>query len=121
LRADTSRRLLIPEVADRLRCSTERVLRLIRAGNLTAINTGTGKRRPRWVVDETALTEFERRRSNSVSAVSSTTQRGLRLPVPVLIAVRLPARIRRSTRSVLQRSRSATSGISSRREVSARN
>jgi hypothetical protein len=40
-------------------------LRLIRAGELRAINTGTGTRRPRWIVDQTDLDEFERRRANN--------------------------------------------------------
>ncbi len=43
---DTTR-FTIAEVADRLRCSHERVLRLVRAGRIRAINTGAGTKRPR--------------------------------------------------------------------------
>jgi excisionase family DNA binding protein len=60
-----SDRLLIPEVAKRLRSSKERVLRLIRAGQLRAINTGTGDLRPRWVVRVEDLDEFENKRANA--------------------------------------------------------
>jgi len=63
------RRLLVAEVADRLRCCCERVLRLIRAGELRAINTGTGARRPRWIVTESDLEDFENRRANAPAAL----------------------------------------------------
>ena len=52
------------EVASRLRCSHERVFRLIRAGRLRALNAGTGTRRPRWIIDVVDLERFENGAAN---------------------------------------------------------
>jgi hypothetical protein len=51
-----SNRLTINEVAQRLRSSRRRALALIEMGALRAINAGTGRKRPRWIVDEADLT-----------------------------------------------------------------
>ena len=76
------RRLLVPEVSAHLRCGTERVLRLIRAGELRAINVGTGSKRPRWVIDAADLEEFERKRANAPAVVKIESRRQRREQVP---------------------------------------
>ena len=66
-----NQRYTVPEVAARLLSSHERVLRLIRAGELRAINTGTGSKRPRWIVDAEDLKAFEGRRANAGRVVKA--------------------------------------------------
>ena len=61
----TTRRLLLAEVAERLRCPIARVRTLIRSGMLRAIDTSAraGSLRPRYVVDEADLARFEAARA----------------------------------------------------------
>ena len=76
-------RLTVPETAERLRCCRERVLRLIRSGRLRAINTATGNRRPRWIVDEADLERFEKANANAPAVIPMSTprrQRGQTVP-----------------------------------------
>jgi len=75
------RRFLLPEVAERLRTSTRQVLRMISTGDLRAINCGLGKKRPRWVIDQSDLEEFERRRSTG-PATKVPSKRRAREAVP---------------------------------------
>lgn len=63
--AELRRRYLIAEAAERLRTSESTIGRLIKAGVIRAINVGTGQKRPRYVIDEAALEEFETRRSTA--------------------------------------------------------
>ena len=56
--------LLTPdEVADRLRVTAEQIRSLIRRGELTAINVGVGRKRPRYRLQPEAVDEFLARRS----------------------------------------------------------
>jgi hypothetical protein len=55
---------------------------LIRAGEIRAINTGTGSKRPRWVVDQTDLEEFERRRANAPALLKLETRRRKLAAIP---------------------------------------
>lgn len=52
----------LADIAERWSCSHSHVLNLVRSGELTALNIGTG-RRARYVVMADALEEFETRRT----------------------------------------------------------
>ncbi|HMC65763.1 MAG TPA: hypothetical protein VKI65_12560 [Gemmataceae bacterium] len=78
----TTRRLLVDEVSERLRCPKERVLRLIRAGLLRGINAGLGTKRPRYVVDAADLEAFERVRATAPAAVEKKIKRRQQESVP---------------------------------------
>src|SRR5262249_58130796 len=52
-------RLTVAETAERLRASPATVLRLIGAKELRAINAGAGMKRPRWIVSEADLADFQ--------------------------------------------------------------
>lgn len=58
------------EVARRYRVGEDKLRGWITRGELRAINTATALcgRRPRWVIPQDALAEFERRRSGGVHA-----------------------------------------------------
>jgi hypothetical protein len=57
-------KLTPPEVAKRFRCSPEKVIAWILAGELHAINVAARLGgRPRWLIDQKDLADFERRRS----------------------------------------------------------
>lgn len=62
-------RLLTPdEVAARLRVTPEQVRCLIRTGQLTAVNVGTGPKRPFYRITPDAVTEFLTRRGQPAPA-----------------------------------------------------
>jgi excisionase family DNA binding protein len=66
----------VREVARRYRVSQDKIRTWIRTGELRAVNTAAvlcGK--PRWVVSEEALAEFERRRSSVPSAKPQPVRR----------------------------------------------
>jgi len=53
------------DIARRYRIDVERVLSMIRRGELEAIDVSTGAGlRPRWVITAQALAKFENRKSN---------------------------------------------------------
>lgn len=62
-----SKRLTPAQVGDRLGISAKRVYELIDSGKLNAIDVSTGDERPRWRIEETAVTAFEARRSRKFS------------------------------------------------------
>jgi excisionase family DNA binding protein len=68
-------RLTVAEVAARLRASKERVLRLIAAGKLRALNTGLGEKRPRWIVLQRDLEAFEAGRFNIAATTPQAPRR----------------------------------------------
>jgi len=72
-----TRRLLLPEVADRLRITVRKVQGLIAAGQLSAIDISTtpGSKRPRYVVDEADLAAFEERRRTGPAARPAKVRR----------------------------------------------
>jgi len=75
-------RLLTPdEVAARLRVTAEQVRSLIRTGQLTAVNVGTGPKRPLYRITPDAVTEFLARRVQPVPAARPHSPRRLP-PVP---------------------------------------
>lgn len=53
----------VPEVAERLKLSTDAVLALVHAGKLAASNVGLGTQRPRWRITAEALDQFLAERS----------------------------------------------------------
>jgi hypothetical protein len=65
-----TKRLTIREVAERLRCSTSSVLRLIASGQLRGINNSVKRhsKKPRYVVDEGDLAAFELTRASGAPA-----------------------------------------------------
>jgi len=61
--SNSSRKLLVKTVADRLGVNQSKVLGWIRSGELRAIDVSTKRGgRPRWRIDETDLIAFESRR-----------------------------------------------------------
>jgi excisionase family DNA binding protein len=48
------------EVADKLRCGPEKILRLIASGKLRAMNTCPESSKPRYLISSAALADFER-------------------------------------------------------------
>jgi len=56
--ADTAPLLTPPQVARRLQCTPEKVLRWIRTGSLRAVNLGDGPKRPRFRIDPAELDRF---------------------------------------------------------------
>jgi hypothetical protein len=72
-------KLTPPEVARLLRCSPEKVIGWIRAGELKAINAAARLGgRPRYLVDRAELGDFERRRT--VAPAQPRTHRRKRDP-----------------------------------------
>jgi excisionase family DNA binding protein len=57
------------EVATQLRVTTEQVRCLIRQGRLSAINVGTGPKRPLYRITQQALNDFLNRRQQSSPAI----------------------------------------------------
>ena len=71
-------RLLTPgDVAERLRVTAEQVRCLIRTGQLTAVNVGTGPKRPLYRITPDAVNEFMARRSLPAPASRARTVRRL--------------------------------------------
>lgn len=82
LHPGTNGRLLTPaEVAARLRVTPEQVRCLIRTGQLTAVNVGTGPRRPLYRITPDAVAEFLARRGQHAPAARPRPVRRLP-PVP---------------------------------------
>ena len=75
--ANSTRRFLVPEVADRLRMSVEKVLRLIRNRQLRAIDVSTtpGTTRPRYIIDEADLVAFEQARATAPAQTPAARRR----------------------------------------------
>jgi excisionase family DNA binding protein len=68
--------LTVSEVARRYRVGEDKVRAWIRKGELRAVNTAAVLcGRPRWVISEEALAEFERRRSSAPPAKPPTSRR----------------------------------------------
>jgi hypothetical protein len=67
-----------PAVGRLLGCGSDKVLGLIRTGELRASNLASGSQRPRWKINPVDLQAFLERRSNyagSHSAAPKTTRR----------------------------------------------
>lgn len=79
---DIQERLTVREVAQRLRTSSDTILRLIRAGKISAINSNASTKKPRWVITSEALEEFELRNSNARPVVPMVRRRVRREVVP---------------------------------------
>ena len=62
--------MTLDQVAERYAVPTSRVRAWIRAGELVAVDVSkkAGSRKPRYIVTETALTDFERGRSTRPAA-----------------------------------------------------
>lgn len=58
------KRLTPAEVAEILRCDRDKVLTLIHAGQLRAINVSMGKSKPRWIIRLEDVEAFENSRCN---------------------------------------------------------
>jgi hypothetical protein len=57
-----SNKLTPPRLADRWGVSTDKILSLVRSGELRAINISEGRQRARYLIDLADIEEFERRR-----------------------------------------------------------
>lgn len=67
------------ELASRLHCKVERVLRWLKSGELIGINTSDCPTRPRWRISLEAIADFERRRSSQLPAPKQAKRRKGRL------------------------------------------
>lgn len=56
-------KLTPPQLAKRWGVSDEKVLNLIRDGELRAINVSSGTQRARYLIDEVDIADFEKRRA----------------------------------------------------------
>ena len=63
-----------PAVGRLLGCGSDKVLNLIRTGELRASNLAGGSRRPRWKINPADLQAFLERRSNSALSQSPAPQ-----------------------------------------------
>lgn len=78
----TNQSLLTPtDVAQELRVTAEQVRSLIRKGELSAVNIGTGQKRPLYRISRQALDEFLSRRWRPQQANRRRRTRA-RMPVP---------------------------------------
>lgn len=59
--------LTAKQLAARLGVCVDTVYRLLQAGRLTAVNVGTGHKRPRWAFDESAARAALERREAKAS------------------------------------------------------
>lgn len=75
----TTQYLTPPEIGKLLGCNSERIRGWIRSGELSAINLGNSKRRPRWRITQAAFDDFLNRRSNVATAKPSTGRRRMHL------------------------------------------
>jgi excisionase family DNA binding protein len=67
---------LSPEqFADRYGISVRNVQKLLRSGELTAVNVGVGRRNKRWRIRQQDIEAFERRRLNSPTTTAGTPRR----------------------------------------------
>jgi hypothetical protein len=57
-----STKLTPPRLADRWGVSCDKVLSLVRSGELRAVNISEGRQRARYLIDLADIEEFERRR-----------------------------------------------------------
>jgi len=81
------RRLLLPEVAERLRVPPRTVRTWLATGELRGIEVSTkrGNWRPRYVVDEADLEDFERRRATMPAPPPRKTRRTPAENPPILV------------------------------------
>ncbi len=56
-------KLTPPQLASTWGVTPEKILNLIRSGDLRAVNISSGKRRARYLIDEADIAEFETRRA----------------------------------------------------------
>ena len=77
---DTRTKLTPPMIAARYGCSPEKVVNWIRAGELRAFNSASSRRkRPRFLVDEADLKDFEASRSPQPSPPAAQHNRRRKL------------------------------------------
>jgi excisionase family DNA binding protein len=72
-----------PEAGRLLGCGSDKVLELIRKGELKAANLSSGQQRPRWRISPADLQDLLDRRSNTVQASSSPAPSRKRRMIPV--------------------------------------
>jgi excisionase family DNA binding protein len=65
-------KLTPPRLADRWGVSTDKILSLVRSGELRAINVSEGRQRARYLIDLADVEEFERRRETRPLPVSAS-------------------------------------------------
>lgn len=66
----------VPELARRYRVGEDKIRRWIDAGELAAINVATTTSgRPRYLISEEAIADFERRRSSIIHHTPTTSRR----------------------------------------------
>lgn len=58
-----TKKMTPPQLAERWGVSDEKILTLIRNGELRAINVSSGTQRARYLIDEADVAEFEARRA----------------------------------------------------------
>ena len=73
----SGQRYLIPEIAEMYRTTIRNVQTWIKSGHLRAVAVGRkpNSKKPRWVVSEDALKEFELSRSSSTPAAPPIRRR----------------------------------------------
>jgi len=57
----------IPQLADRLQCSVPAVYKLLRSENAKVVNTGSGQKRKRILVDAATVNRIEKSRTEKMS------------------------------------------------------
>jgi hypothetical protein len=71
---DSNQFLTPPAVGRLLGCGSDKVLSLIRSGELRASNLASGSQRPRWKINPADLEALLERRSNSAGSHSAAPQ-----------------------------------------------